>query len=123
MKALEKVVSGARGEVEPAVRRALADQGFGVLTEIDVEATLEAKLGEAGPPVTILGACNPGFAKQALERDPSVALLLPCNVVLRDVDGGTLVSIVDPRELMDAPGFEALADEAAGRLQLALDAL
>ena len=123
MKAIEKVVPGTRVEVEPAVRQVLANQGFGVLTEIDVEATIQAKLGVAGPPVKILGACNPGFAKQALELDPSVALLLPCNVVLRDVDEGTLVSIADPRALMDAPEFEALADEAAGRLQAAVDAL
>ena len=123
MQAIEKVVPGTRSEVEPAVRQVLADQGFGVLTEIDVEATIQAKLGVAGPPVKILGACNPGFAKQALELDPSWALLLPCNVVLRDVDDGTLVSIADPRALMDAPEFEELADEAAGRLQAAIDAL
>jgi uncharacterized protein (DUF302 family) len=110
-------------EAETAVRAALAEQGFGVLTEIDVAATLHAKLGVERPPLKILGACNPGFAHQALELDPTVALVLPCNVVLESEGTGTRVSVVDPRELMPEPLFAALAGEAADRLTAALAAV
>lgn len=110
-------------EAEAAIRSALADNGFGVLTEIDVAATLKAKLDVDRPPLKILGACNPGFANRALEIDPTVALLLPCNVVLEAVDGGTRVSAVDPRSMMDAPEFATIADEAAAKLRAAIAAL
>jgi uncharacterized protein (DUF302 family) len=111
-------------EAEAAVRAALADQGFGVLTEIDVAATLKAKLGIDRPALKILGACNPTFAHEALQVDPSVALVLPCNVVLEPaVGGGTRISVVDPRELMPDPAFTELATAAAKRLTAALEAL
>ena len=110
-------------DAEHAIRAALATQGFGVLTEIDVSATLEAKLGVKRPPLKILGACNPTLANQALDLDPSVALLLPCNVVLDETEGGTRVRVVDPLALMDDPRFAALADEATNRLQAAIDDL
>jgi len=107
-------------QAEAVIRAALADQGFGVLTEIDVAATLKAKLGVDRPALKILGACNPAFAHQALELDPSTALVLPCNVVLEPgTDGGTRISIVDPRELMPDPAFAALADAAATKLTAA----
>jgi uncharacterized protein (DUF302 family) len=111
-------------EAEAAVRAALADNGFGVLTEMDVAATLRDKLGIERPPLKILGACNPVIANQALELDPSVALFLPCNVVLEPTpDGGTRVRAVDPRELMSDPEFADIAGDAADRLTAALGAL
>jgi len=101
---------------EAVVRDALAAQGFGVLTEIDIAATFKAKLGVERPPLKILGACNPQFAHRALELDPSAALMLPCNVVLTGDGERTHVSIADPRTLMPGDALALLADEAAGRL-------
>jgi uncharacterized protein (DUF302 family) len=123
MRAFETTVTMPLAEAEAAVRAALAEQGFGVLTEIDVAATLKAKLGVDRAPLKILGACNPGFANRALDADPAVALLLPCNVVLQATDGGTRVSAVDPHALMDDERFAALADEAAAALKAAVDAV
>jgi len=124
MKALEATLDLGMEAAEAAVRSALGEQGFGVLTEIDVAATLKAKLGVERDPLKILGACNPNFAHQALELDPSVSLLLPCNVVLSaEPDGKTKVAMVDPRELMPDPSFADVANAAAGSLQAALDAL
>lgn len=123
MKAIEAVVALPMAEAETAVRAALADQGFGVLTEIDVAATLKAKLDVDRAPLKILGACNPTFAHRALQFDPSVSLVLPCNVVLEPADGGTHVAAVDPRELMNDPRFAELAEEAAGRLEAAIGAV
>ena len=123
MRAIETTVATDLATTEAAVRAALADQGFGVLTEIDVAATLRAKLGVEREPLKILGACNPTLANQALERDPSVALLLPCNVVLEHTAGGTRVSAVDPHELMPGDDFRDLADEAAHKLRAAVAAL
>jgi uncharacterized protein (DUF302 family) len=121
MRALETTISADFALAEQAIRDALSRQGFGVLTEMDVAATLLAKLGVERPPLKILGACNPTFAHRALEIDPSVALVLPCNVVLDPAEGGTRVRIVDPRDLMDDVRFSALAEEAAERLQAAVD--
>jgi uncharacterized protein (DUF302 family) len=101
---------------EVVVREALASQGFGILTEIDVAATFKAKLGVERTPLKILGACNPHFAYRALGLDPSVALMLPCNVVLAGDGERTHVSIADPRTLMPGDALALLADEAAGRL-------
>jgi uncharacterized protein (DUF302 family) len=123
MRAIEATIAQDLATSENATREALARQGFGVLTEIDVAATLRHKLGVERAPLKILGACNPEFAHRALEIDPSVALVLPCNVVLEAVDTGTSVRVVDPRELMDDPRFDALAEEAAARLQAAVDEL
>ena len=124
MRSIETIVDLPMAEAEAAVRAALADNGFGVLTEMDVAATLRAKLGVERPPLKILGACNPVIANQALELDPTVALLLPCNVVLEPApEGGTWVRAVDPRALMDAPEFAEIAGDAATRLTAALDAL
>ncbi|MGZ6969854.1 MAG: DUF302 domain-containing protein [Acidimicrobiia bacterium] len=105
---------------ETRVRAALAGQGFGVLTEIDVAATLHAKLGVERAPLKILGACNPQFAHEALQIDASVALVLPCNVVLEAAPSGTRISVVDPRELMTDPAFASLASRAADQLTAAL---
>jgi uncharacterized protein (DUF302 family) len=121
MQAIETTVTSDLAAAEQVVRDALANQGFGVLTEIDVAATLRAKLGVERSPLKILGACNPTFAQRALEIDPSIALVLPCNVVLETAAGGTRVRIVDPRELMDDARFAPLAEEAAERLRAARD--
>jgi len=110
-------------EAEAAVRDALADHGFGVLTEIDVAATLKAKLDVDRAPLKILGACNPRFAHRALELDPSASLLLPCNVVLEPEGEGTQVAAVDPRALMPGDEFAELAAEAAAALEGALSDL
>jgi uncharacterized protein (DUF302 family) len=121
--AVETIVAMPMEQAEAAVRAALAEQGFGVLTEIDVAATLKAKIDVDRPPLKILGACNPGFANRALALDESVALLLPCNVVLSAVEGGTKVSAVDPTALMEGDEFQALAAEARAKLAAALGAL
>ncbi|MGD9793278.1 MAG: DUF302 domain-containing protein [Acidimicrobiia bacterium] len=123
MESIKQLTSLSMGDAEAAVRTALAEQGFGVLTEIDVAATLKAKLGVDRAPMKILGACNPNLAHRALELDPTVSLLLPCNVVLSATDAGTLVSAVDPRALMNTPEFDALAADAAARLSAALSTL
>ena len=105
-------------------RTALADQGFGILTEIDVAATLQTKLGVEVAPQVILGACNAPLAREGLRIEPDLGLLLPCNVVVRvDQDGTTLVSALDPELLVSVPGRPELAPiaaEAKTRLQTAL---
>jgi uncharacterized protein (DUF302 family) len=108
------------------VRAALKDQGFGVLTEIDVRATLRDKLGEEMEDYLILGACNPPLAHRALEVDRRIGLLLPCNVVVRADGGETVVEALDPQVMVGVSGQSALepvADEATRRLVAALDAL
>ena len=108
-------------------RTALADQGFGILTEIDVAATLQAKLGVEVAPQVILGACNAPLAREGLRIEPDLGLLLPCNVVVRAVeDGTTVVSALDPELLVSVPGrpeLEPIAAEAKTRLQSALAAI
>jgi uncharacterized protein (DUF302 family) len=124
MHVIETTVPLPLDQAEAAVRETLAANGFGVLTEIDVAATRAARLGIDRPPLKILGACNPTFAHQALELDPSAAVVLPCNVVLEPgPDGGTHITAVDPRALMPEPGFAELADAAATRLTAALEAV
>lgn len=116
--------------IEPVrhrVEAALKDEGFGVLTEIDVAATLKSKLGLDLAPYLILGACNPRLAHRALEIDPSIGALLPCNVVLRESDAsGTILEILDPEtafEIVGTPGIAPIATEAAERLQRVLQAV
>jgi uncharacterized protein (DUF302 family) len=113
-------------EAVSRVRAALTEQGFGVLTEIDVTATLQAKLGEKIEDYVILGACNPPFASRALDIDRSIGLLLPCNVVVRSADNGTVVEALDPQimvSLTGRPELKPVADEVAGRLSNALASL
>ncbi|MEX2533470.1 MAG: DUF302 domain-containing protein [Nitriliruptoraceae bacterium] len=100
-------------DAEAKVRDALKEEGFGVLTEIDVEATLRTKLGEEVGPYKILGACNPSLAHKAIGIDREVGLMLPCNVLLRDTgDGGTEVLAADPSAMVTLFG-DALSEVAA----------
>ncbi|MDP7737710.1 DUF302 domain-containing protein [Mycobacterium paragordonae] len=107
--------------------QALAEQGFGVLTRIDVKATLKQKLGKDMEDYLILGACNPQLAHRALDVDRQIGQLLPCNVVVRTAeDGGVLVEAMDPQlmvRVVDQPGLQEVADEAAAKLQAAIGAL
>ena len=119
-------VPSGHGETVARVRGLLADAGFGVLTEIDIRATLHAKLGIEVPPRVILGACRPQLAHRALEADPRVAALLPCNVVVAADGAGTRVEVMDPAvmsSLSDAPDAARVAGEARERLTGMMDAL
>jgi uncharacterized protein (DUF302 family) len=125
--AITRTVPVPFDEAVERTRAALAEQGFGVLTEIDVAATMKAKLGVDVPPQVILGACNPPLAHQALQLEESIGVLLPCNVVVR-ADGpvSTIVEAIDPGFLVAAtanPHLETVATEAATRLRAALAAL
>lgn len=110
-------------------RAALADQGFGVLTEIDVAATLKAKLGHDMEDYLILGACNPALARRAVEIDRQIGTLLPCNVVVRtdrDHSGSIIVEAMNPELLVRVtgqPGLGEVSDEATAKLQAAIDSL
>ena len=108
------------------VTAALKENGFGVLTKIDVKETLKKKLDVDFRPYVILGACNPKLAHKALQGDPSIGLLLPCNVVVQESEGGALVSFADPKamfELVEDAPIEGVAEEARRLLQNARDQL
>jgi len=114
------------GATVAAVRDSLAEQGFGVLTEIDVAATLKTKLDVDVAAQVILGACRPQLAHRALEAVPSIAALLPCNVVVRDIGGATVVEAIDPDAMMqlaEDPALHEVATEARERLVAALASL
>lgn len=126
MRAIEFTVAEPIEQAEAMVRQALSDQGFGVLTEIDVAATMKAKLGIERAPYIILGACNPPLAHRAIEIDPSVGALLPCNVVLRADGDGTIVEAMDPAAAMSIGGDAAIgevATEARRRLERVIAAV
>ena len=106
-----------------SVKKALKKQGFGVLSEIDVAATLKQKLGVDRDAYLILGACNPQFAHDALQVEEQLGLLLPCNVIVRRKDGKTLISAIDARAMMsvvDNKNLGGVAEEVNGRLQAAI---
>jgi len=125
--ALSATVDQPFDQTLEAARAALAEQGFGVLTEIDLKATLKTKLDVDIAPQIILGACRPPLAHAAVLAEPSIGLLLPCNVVVRAVDDGrTLVEAIGPAVMITVTGNENLTDVAAdarNRLTAALDSL
>ena len=108
------------------VTAALKEEGFGVLTTIDVAETLKTKIGADFRPYVILGACNPVLANQALSADDNIGLMLPCNVVVAAVDGGAEVAFVRPHAMMDiadVPEIRDVADQAQAKLERALEAV
>jgi uncharacterized protein (DUF302 family) len=110
-----------------AIREALAQEGFGVISEIDIRKTLQAKLGEAFRPYTILGACNPRLAHEALKLEDKVGTMLPCNVVVQQLDGGRVeVAAIDPvasMQAIDNPALKEKAAEVARKLRDAISRL
>ena len=109
-----------------AVREALMAQGFGIVSEVDIAATLRTKIGVEIPAQVILGACNPRFAHRSLQVEPSIGLLLPCNVVVRADGEGSLVEMIDPEMLVEVtanPELAPIAAEVGAALDSALQAL
>jgi uncharacterized protein (DUF302 family) len=108
-----KLVERPFPDVLADVRALLKEQGFGIITEIDVQATVKEKLGRDRPPYVILGACNPKFADEVLEADPEMGLFMPCNVVVYEAPAGTRVSAVDPSVMLEMAGDSGLVGVAA----------
>lgn len=124
---IDRTFEGATMDnIEARTRSALADAGFGVLTEIDVKATMKKKIDKDMPRYLILGACNPSMAWQAIGLEPRVGAMLPCNVILREVDAGVEVSAIDPQASMTAIDNEDLkrvAGEVRDLLREAVEAI
>ncbi|MCU0813136.1 MAG: DUF302 domain-containing protein [Burkholderiaceae bacterium] len=122
-----KTVSTSFDDTIARVTTALQAEGFGILTEIDVAATMKKKLDHDMPPYRILGACNPPFARQAIEAEPTIGLLLPCNVVVRQDAAGTVhLEFMDPdamRKLSDNPAMAQVAAQVRERLQRVMAAI
>jgi len=118
---------GGMDDAIEKVTAALADEGFGILSDIDVQAALKKKIGVERPAYRILGACSPNYANLALQADPDIGLLLPCNVVVREEDDGAVtVLFMDPNAvlaLVEQPGVEVLASEVRERLMRVRDAI
>ncbi len=112
--------------VDARTRDALSDEGFGILTEIDVKATMKKKLDVEMPAYRILGACNPKMAHEAIGIEPRVGAMLPCNVILREVDGGVEVSAIDPvasMQAIDNAELHAVAGQVRDLLKKAVEAI
>ena len=111
---IDRVIEQASlDDVDARTRAALADQGFGVLTEIDVKATMKKKLDVDMAGYRILGACNPGMARQAIDMEPNIGAMLPCNVILRELENGIQVSAIDPVASMMAIDNDELKQVAS----------
>jgi uncharacterized protein (DUF302 family) len=113
-------------QLRPSVEAALKAEGFGVLTEIDVQATIKAKLDVDRPPFLILGACNPSLSHRMLEVEPAIGALLPCNVVLREDGDAVVVEMMDPRMMVgmiDNAVVREIAEDTRGRLRKAMAAI
>lgn|SRR5512140_2054023 len=124
--AFGKTVSIPFDDAVKRVTEELATEGFGVLTDIDVAGTLKKKLGKEMPPYRILGACNPQFAHRAIEAEPQIGALLPCNIVVRVEGGKTIVEAMDPLavlQLVQRDDIAAIAGEVRARLQRVIDRL
>jgi len=120
----DRIIEGASiADVDARVPSALAARGFGVLTEIDVKATLKAKIGAEIDDYRILGACSPSMAYKAIQVEPRVSAMLPCNVILRAVDGGVEISAIDPVASMQAGDNEELQKIAAEVRALLVEAI
>ena len=124
---INRLITGADfDKVDARTRAALADNGFGVLTEIDVKATMKKKLNVDMPSYRILGACNPKMAHQAIGMEPRVGAMLPCNVILREVEGGVEVSAIDPvasMQAIDNTELHAVAGQVRDLLKKAVEAI
>lgn len=113
-------------EAVERTKAALKEQGFGILTEVDIQQTMKEKRGVDFRPYVILGACNPPLAEQALAAELDLGLLLPCNVIVYETEGGSIVQAMDPEPvlgLVSNPGLEPIAREVKARLQAALTGL
>jgi uncharacterized protein (DUF302 family) len=123
---MTKTVARPFVDVVADVRSALADQGFGVITEIDMKATLKKKIDVDIDDQVILGACSPSHAYQALQADESIGLLLPCNVTVRASGDSTIIEMINPQTMVDlssSPAMAGVADEVGNKLRSALEAI
>ena len=124
--AIRRVVGSSFEETLERTRQVLKDAGFGVLTEIDMQAKLKEKLDKDFRNYAILGACNPGFALEALDKDLDIGLLLPCNVIVYESGESTVVSAIDPEKAMsiaEVPGLDMIATQVGAKLRSALDSI
>jgi len=124
--AMSRTLQRPFDQVHQDVRQALTEQGFGVITEINMQETLRSKIGVEIDQYLILGACNPTFASQALAAEPEIGLLLPCNVVIRTATEGTIVDFINPQMMTDlaaSPAMRTIAEQVAEKLNAALAVL
>lgn len=123
---MSRTINRPFDEVNAEIRAALAEQSFGIVSEIDMQATFHNKINVDIEPMLILGACNPKFAYRALQAEPSIGLLLPCNVVIRKTDAGVVVEIVNPQmmaQITEGPEMAQIANEVTELLSAALASL
>ena len=123
---MSRIIDRPFDEVNAEVRAALAEQSFGIVSEIDMQATFKNKINVDIEPMLILGACNPNYANRALKAEPSIGLLLPCNVVLRKTDAGVVVEMINPQmmaEITEGAEMVQIADEVTEKLSAALASL
>ena len=123
---ISRTINRPFDEVNAEVRAALAAQSFGIVSEIDMQATFKNKINVDIEPMLILGACNPNYANRALQAEPSIGLLLPCNVVIRKTDAGVVVEMINAQmmaEITEAPEMAVIADEVSVKLSAALASL